>query len=96
MTHLTAGLLFCVGPNALGALIACVILQEYCYLAFLWLAIVLCQFLFFFGVGAFSAQCAGNRLGAVAVYGLFNFLAVLLMGSYGIGYDASNFIYNQF
>lgn len=24
------------------------------------------------------------------------FLAVLLMGSYGIGYDASNFIYNQF
>ena len=24
------------------------------------------------------------------------FLAVLLMGSYGIGYKASNFIYNQF
>jgi hypothetical protein len=24
------------------------------------------------------------------------FLAVLLMGSYGIGYDAGNFIYNQF
>ena len=27
-------------------------------------------------------------------YGLF--LAVLLMGAYGIGYDASQFIYNQF
>ena len=24
------------------------------------------------------------------------FLAVLLLGSYGIGYDAGNFIYNQF
>jgi hypothetical protein len=24
------------------------------------------------------------------------FLVVILMGSYGIGYDASNFIYNQF
>ncbi len=78
LTHLTAGLLFCAGPNALGTLIACVILQEYCYLAFLWLAIVVCQFLFFFGVGAFSAQCAGNRLGGITVYGLFNFLAVLL------------------
>ena len=27
-------------------------------------------------------------------YGLF--LVVLLMGAYGIGYDASQFIYNQF
>ncbi len=78
LTHLTAGMLFCVGPNALGALVACVILQEYCYLAFLWLAVVVFQYLFFFGVGAFSAQCAGNRLGAAAVYGLTNFLAVLL------------------
>lgn len=78
LTHLTAGALFCVGPNALGALISCVILQEYCYLAFLWLAVAVCQFLFFFGVGAFSAQCAGNRLGAVAVYGLINFLAALV------------------
>lgn len=77
LTHLTAGILFCVGPNALGALVSCMILQEYCYLAFLWLGVMLCQFLFFFGAGAFSAQCAGNRLGAVAVYGLFNFLAVL-------------------
>lgn len=30
----------------------------------------------------------------VLTFGLF--LAVLLMGSYGIGYDAGNFIYNQF
>ena len=27
-------------------------------------------------------------------YGLF--LAVLLMGAYGVGYDASQFIYNRF
>ena len=30
----------------------------------------------------------------VVWYGLF--LVVLLMGAYGIGYDASQFIYNQF
>jgi len=78
LTHLTAGVLFCVAPNALGTLVASVMLQEYCYLAFLWLAVMVCQYLFFFGLGAFSAQCAGNRLGAVAIYGLTNFLAVLL------------------
>ena len=77
-THLTAGMLFCLGPNLLGATLAAMILQEYCYLAFIWLLVMLCQFLFFFGVGAFSVQCAGNKLGAVAVYGLFNFLAVLI------------------
>ncbi len=77
LTHLCAGLLFCIGPNAIGAVIASMILQEYCYLAFLWLAIMVLQFLFFFSVGAFSTQCAGNKLGAVAVYGLFNLLSVL-------------------
>lgn len=77
LTHLAAGMLFCLIPNMLGALFACVFLQQYCYLAFLWLAIVFCQFLFFFGAGAFAVQCAGNRLGAAAVYGLFNFLSVL-------------------
>ena len=30
----------------------------------------------------------------VLIYGLF--LCVLLMGAYGVGYDASQFIYNQF
>ena len=77
LTHLTAGLLFCIVPNCLGAVLAAAILQEFCYLAFLWLGIMLCQFLFFFGVGAFSMLCAGNRIGATAVYALFNFLSVL-------------------
>lgn len=77
LTHLCAGMLFCFVPNAIGAVIACMMLQQYCYLAFLWLALMLLQYLFFFGLGAFSVQCAGNRLGAVAVYVLTNLLAVL-------------------
>jgi hypothetical protein len=36
------------------------------------------QFVFFFGMGAFCVQCAGNKLGAAAVYGLLNLLAVLV------------------
>lgn len=78
LTHLCSGMLFCFVPNALGAVLASMILQEYCYLAFLWLGIMLLQFLFFFGTAAFSIQCAGNRLGAAAVYGLFNLVSVLV------------------
>lgn len=77
LTHTAAGFLFCLVPNGLGAILASMILQEYCYLAFIWLGVMLLQFLFFFSVGAFSAQCAGNKMGAIAVYGLFNLLAVL-------------------
>ena len=78
LTHFTAGMLFCIVPNTLGAVIACMILQQYCYLAFIWLAVMVLQFLFFFSVGAFAAQCAGNKLGAMGIYALINFLAVLV------------------
>ena len=37
-----------------------------------------------------------NRTGLRYVLTIGLFLVVLLMGSYGIGYDAGNFIYNQF
>lgn len=77
LTHTCAGLLFCLVPNLLGALVAALMLQVYSYLAFLWLAVMLLQFLFFFGVGAFSVMCAGNRLGATAVYAIINLLAVI-------------------
>ena len=69
LTHLVAGLSFCIVPNLLGTILASVFLQEYCYGAFLWLAVSVLQFVFFFGVGTFSMMCAGNRLGAAAMYG---------------------------
>lgn len=77
LTHLTAGFLFCLIPCGAAALIACLLLQKYFYMALLWLAVTVLQFLFFFGVAVFSVMCAGNRLGMAAVYGLINFLAVL-------------------
>ena len=40
------------------------------------------------------AEKAGSLLRYVLVIALL--LMVLLMGSYGIGYNASDFIYNQF
>ena len=78
LTHVAAGLLFGFVPNALGAVLAAFMLEQAGFLAFLWLAVVMLEFLFFFGVGVFCVMCAGNRLGAVASYGLINLLAVLV------------------
>ena len=77
LTHCAAGMLFCIVPNTLGALVAGLLLRQHFYLAVLWLAVMVLQFLFFFGVGVFGAVCAGNRLGTAAVYGIVNFLAVI-------------------
>ena len=87
LTHCAAGFLFCLIPNTVAALLAATLLQEYYYFAFLWLAIMLLQFLFFFGAGVFSVMCAGNRLGAAAVCGIFNLLAVLVCWLFMTFYD---------
>ena len=68
LTHFTAGLLFSIVPNLVLVLCFLPLLQGYWYMELLWLAASTLQFLFFFGAGAFSAVCAGNRLGAAAAY----------------------------
>lgn len=77
LTHFAAGLLFSVVPNAVTGLIAAALLETYCYLAFLWLAVAVLQYLFFFGAAVFCVMCAGNGLGTAAIYAITNFLAVL-------------------
>lgn len=77
LTHLCAGALFCIVPNVLFAVVCTLFLGKFVFLAFLWLAVAVVSFLFFFGVGVFSAMCAGNRLGMAAVYGILNFLSLL-------------------
>lgn len=79
LTHLAAGMLFCLIPNALGAVIAGAMLGQYAFLAYVWLALMLLQYLCFFGIGTFSMLCAGNGLGALAIYSLINGLSVLLL-----------------
>ena len=78
LTHLTAGMLFCILPNLLGAVLASLMMNQLSFLAYVWLGQVILMYLFFFGVAVFSCLCAGNRLGAVAVYAIINFLAVVV------------------
>jgi hypothetical protein len=49
-------------------------------LALYWLLAVTLQFLFFFGIAAVSALLTGNRFAMLAVYAIFNFVAMLLYG----------------
>ena len=78
LTHYTAGILFSFVPNLLIAGLFCIVLKNHCYMAALWLGVVTLQYLFFFGTAAFSAVCAGNRLGAAACYLILNFFAMLI------------------
>lgn len=77
LTHCIAGFLFCLVPNTLAALLCAALLQQYCWLAFVWLGLMVLQFLLFFGVGVLASVSAGNRLGAIAIYGIINFFAVI-------------------
>lgn len=98
LTGIAAGILFSVVPNLLMCLVASTVLQQYTYLAFVWLAVSTLQFLFYFGTAVLSAMCAGNRLGMLAVYGIIQFITVLVLGLaemiyvpmlYGVKFDFS-------
>lgn len=77
LTHLVSGLLFSIIPNLLCAFLGAVMLGQYAYGAAIWLAVMVMEYIVFFGFAVFSVMCAGNGLGAAAVYGLINFLAPL-------------------
>ena len=77
-THALAGLLFCIVPSVVGAIFLMAFVQQFYYMALLWLAVTVLQFLFFFGLGIFSTMCAGNRLGMAAVYMIINLFSLLV------------------
>ena len=80
VTGLVSGFLFALIPAVIGGGAAAIVLKEYAYMALVWQAISLLQyfFFFFFGLAVFSAMCAGTRLGMAAIYGIVNFLSVLI------------------
>ena len=78
LTNLASGLIFALIPAVVGGAVAVAILKEYYWIGLLWQATSLLQFVFFFGVAVFSAMCAGKRLGMIAIYGILNFLSVLI------------------
>ena len=78
LTHCISGLLFSVVPSLVGAVFLMFLLQQFYYMALIWLLVTVLQFLFFFGLGIFSTMCAGNRLGMAAVYMIINLFSLLV------------------
>ena len=79
LTHTAAAMLFCLVPNTLVAVICAAMMGKFAFLAFLWLALMVMEFVCFFGLGVFSMLCAGSGLGAATVYGISNFLSLLVL-----------------
>lgn len=79
LTHLTSGFLFSVVPNLLVALCLLPKLGAYWFVAFIWLGGMTLVYLFFFGAAVLSAMFTGSRFAMTLVYGLINFLSILVM-----------------
>ena len=86
-THLLAGLLFSLVPNTIACLYLMTRLEGYWFLALLWLLAVTLQFLFFFGIAALSAMLTGSRFAMLAVYGILNFVSMLLYANIMVIYQ---------
>ena len=76
-THLVSGFTFSFVPNLLATILGSILLQEYAYMALIWLAGSMLQYLFFFGTAVLSVMCAGNVLGTAAIYGIIHFVTML-------------------
>ena len=77
--HTVAGLCFSLVPNAVCVLWTMPLLGEFWFVPLFWMAALTLQFVFFFGLAVLSMLCTGNRFAMVAVYGLLNFLSLLVL-----------------
>ena len=78
LTNLVSGLLFALIPAVVSGTVAAIALREFYWIALLWQATGLLQFVFFFGLAVFCAMCAGKRLSMIAIYVILNYLSWLI------------------
>ena len=79
VTHLVSGVLFSVVPNLAVGLCFMPRLGVYWYVALVWVGGMTATYLFFFGAAVLAALCTGSRFAQTLVYGLINFLSILVM-----------------
>ena len=78
LTNIASGLVFALIPAIVGGVLGAVMMGNAWWMALIWQTTSLLQFVFFFGLAVFSAMCAGKRLATTAIYGILNFLSVLI------------------
>lgn len=83
VSHVLSGMLFSLVPTAVMAVVSMPMLAgtpvtNAWQLSFYWFIATNLQYLFFFGLAALCALCAGNWLGMAALYGMLNFGAFII------------------
>ena len=78
LTGTAAGLLFALVPNLVFALGMMPFCGEHWSVALLWLAASIMQYLCFFGLATLSAFLVGNRFAMGLVYGIVNFISLII------------------
>lgn len=78
LTNIASGFLFSIIPNLIVCTITSLQLGEYTLYIWNLFAVATLQYIFFFGTAVLSAMCAGNKLGMAAVYGIIQFVVVLI------------------
>ena len=86
-THMVSGLAFSFVPNLAMALVASLLMGSGWMVPFCWLAAVTLQYVCFFGLAVLSALCVGNRFAMVLVYGIINFLSLIVYWFYSSIYE---------
>ena len=78
LTHMVSGLLMGLVPPLVIVLTLMPMMGQFWFTALLcWSGIAL-HYLFFFGLAVFCMMCTGNRFASTAVYGILNFLAMIV------------------
>ena len=78
LTHITSGLLMGLVPPLVVALTLMPVMGQFWYTALLCWGGIALHYLFFFGLAVFCMICTGNRFAATAVYGILNFLSMII------------------
>ena len=86
-THMVSGLAFSFVPNLVMALVASLLMGSGWMVPFWWLLAVTLQYVCFFGIAVLSALCVGNRFAMVLVYGIINFLSLIVYWFYSSIYE---------
>ena len=78
LTHITSGLLMGLVPPLVVALTMMPVMGQFWFTPLLCWGGIALHYLFFFALAAFCMICTGNRVAATAVYGILNFLSMII------------------
>ena len=78
LTHITSGLLMGLVPSLVVAITLMPVMGQFWFTPLLCWGGIALHYLFFFALSVFCMICTGNRVAATAVYGIVNFLSLII------------------